>query len=508
VNTAAGGAATILNALAHWSAHTPEAIALLAPERAATTYAELGAAVARLAADLRGLGLGRDDGIALAFPDGPEMHVALLAAMVAGIAVPLPWPLAQDEHAALLAHARVRVVVAHDAVAAPLRCDLPTIGWVEGASGRLSDAQICGAALGKPRPDDPPRADDVALILHSSGSTGSPKWIPRTHGAIVAACAAIIAARGKTPADRCLSLARAAYSQGINAWMYAVASGGSLISVRELDAAALPGWMATFRPTYISTGPTALRALAERDEAFAAMAPGSPLHSIHSTAGPLAAEEIACLEARFGVPILNGYGLTEAPGIAGEHFPRTVAVPGSVGKPWCDITMVDQRLCDAAAGEIGEIVVRGPTVFPGYLDDAAASAAVFLPGGWLRTGDLGFFDEPGYLHLTGRLGERINRGGEMIAPDEIDRVLRAHPAVAEAAAFGVPDGRLGEDIVVAVVLAPGADVTARALRRWLADRLSLHKVPRRIWFVSHLPRTRTGKVPRRALARAWGEMER
>jgi acyl-CoA synthetase (AMP-forming)/AMP-acid ligase II len=154
---------------------------------------------------------------------------------------------------------------------------------------------------------------------------------------------------------------------------------------------------------------------------------------------------------------------------------------------------------------VGEIVIRGPTLFPGYLDDAEANAAAFLADGWFRTGDVGYCDEDGFLYLTGRLDEQINRGGDKIAPVEVDRVLLGHPAVAEAAVFGVPDARLGEDIIGAVVFRPGMTATARELRRWMLDRLSFYKTPRRIWMMERLPRTATGKVRRRELARLWAD---
>jgi acyl-CoA synthetase (AMP-forming)/AMP-acid ligase II len=150
---------------------------------------------------------------------------------------------------------------------------------------------------------------------------------------------------------------------------------------------------------------------------------------------------------------------------------------------------------------VGEITVQGPGVFSGYLDDPAATAAAFFPGGWYRTGDLGSLDDDGYLFVTGRLREMINRGGEKIAPTELDEVLRAHPAIADAAAFAIPDARLGEEIAAAVVLRRGGTMDERGLRRWAARRLSPHKIPRRIWFVDALPRTGSGKIQRGELTR-------
>ena len=503
--------ATVLEALSRWAALTPDAVAVLTPESEPMTYSELEATVARLAGELRARGLGRTDGIALVVSEGTELCVAVLAAMAVGIAVPLAWPAALREYAAVLAGSGVRAVLASETVLSAEsgfdECGVPLLTLRANVREWTGSERVAGPMLDDPVAPDPPGADDIALILHSSGTTGTPKRVPRTHRAMAAACAAMVAARAKTPADRCLSLARTTYSQGLNALLYTVVSGGSLVTAAGLDARMLPEAIARYRPTYISTGPAVLRGLAT-DGFFADAIRRSPLKSIHSTAGALGAEELADLEALFGVPILNGYGLSEAPGIAGERFPREQTVPGSVGKPWCEVEIHDAERRRVAAGARGEIVVRGPTVFPGYLDDPAANAAVFLPGGWFRTGDVGFLDEAGYLHLTGRLDETINRGGEKIVPDEVDRALNDHPAVAEAAAFAVPDDHLGEDIAAAVVLAPGMLCSARDLRRWLAPRLSSFKIPRRIWFVELLPRTRTGKVQRGELARMWSETRR
>jgi acyl-CoA synthetase (AMP-forming)/AMP-acid ligase II len=160
---------------------------------------------------------------------------------------------------------------------------------------------------------------------------------------------------------------------------------------------------------------------------------------------------------------------------------------------------------DVAPGAEGEIWVRGPSVVSGYLDDSELNAAAFTADGWLRTGDVGYLDEDGFLFLTGRLKELINRGGAKISPTEVDAVLLAHPGVNEAASFAAPDERLGEDIVAAVIAVEGATLSPRELRTWMLDRLVPHKVPRRIWFVDDLPRTPTGKVQRGELARRWHE---
>jgi acyl-CoA synthetase (AMP-forming)/AMP-acid ligase II len=229
--------------------------------------------------------------------------------------------------------------------------------------------------------------------------------------------------------------------------------------------------------------------------------PASRLRAILAEAQAIAPGLIERAERRLGAPVLTGYGMTEAGNIAKFGIDDRDRREGSCGRSRClAIRVVDALGVDVPAGRAGEIVVRGPTVFSGYLDDPDATAAAFLAGGWFRTGDHGYLDQDGYLYLTGRLGETINRGGAKIAPQEVEQILAEHPAVAEAALFPVPDGRLGEDIVVAVVLKPGVTATPRELREWLLGRLSRFKVPRRVWFVASLPRTPTGKVQRRTLA--------
>jgi acyl-coenzyme A synthetase/AMP-(fatty) acid ligase len=363
----------------------------------------------------------------------------------------------------------------------------------------LEDISLSGPQWADPAPPSRPVPDDVALILQSSGTTGQPKLVPRRHRAVASTCRVTIATRALTPADRGLSLARGISSQGANALMTPLFAGASFVGVSGADSDAFPAWLTAYRPTYIATTPAVLRSLAVEDGTTVDALRRWPCR-IHATGAPLSPADLDHLEAALGVPILNDYGMTEASAIAIEPYPRLRRVPGTVGLPQCELRLLgaDGALVDH--GETGEIVVRGPRVFPGYLDDPAANVSAFLPGGWFRTGDLGLLDADGYLHLTDRLGEIINRGGEKIAPREVDDALLAHPAVAEAAVFAVPDRRLGEDIVAAVVFHPGMKTPARELRRWLLLRLAPHKTPRRIWEVDELPRTTTGKVRRGELA--------
>jgi acyl-CoA synthetase (AMP-forming)/AMP-acid ligase II len=456
-----------------------------------------------MAAALRALGLGRRHAMALVFPDGLELCTALVAAMMVGAAVPLAWPGSEPEFRRMLSRCRVRAVVAATEAAGVVRRvagpALPVVTGDEGLSGRPGALSSHSDLWREPEPSFPDAIGDVAVILKSAGTTGRSKLIPRTHQNITSFCRDFIEARALTPADRGLSLARVASSQGLHTLATTMFAGSSMIVVPAFDLRALPGWLRTHRPTYLSVTPAVLRAIAKEPSALQE----ASLRCVFATSAPLSFEEVERMESTLGVPILNMYGLTEATGIAAERFPPGRRVPGAVGPAWCEIRVISEDGERLGPNEAGEIVVRGPRVSPGYLDDPELNAAAFLDAGWLRTGDLGFVDEAGYVHLRGRSGEIVNRGGEKIDPAEVDAVLLACPAVADAAAFAVPDSLLGEDIVAAVVAASGAQVTARQLRSWLLDRLMPSQSPRRIWFVAAIPRTANGKAQRGELTRRW-----
>ena len=228
-------------------------------------------------------------------------------------------------------------------------------------------------------------------------------------------------------------------------------------------------------------------------------APDRGARFIRSCSAALAPAVLTNLEKRFGAPALEAYGLTEAAHqVASNPLPPRPRKPGTVGfGTGVEVAIIDQTGRHLPPNHPGEVVVRGPDVMRGYRNDPEATAAAFIDG-WLRTGDTGVLDDDGYLALTGRIKELINRGGEKIAPAEIDDVLLEHPAVAEAAAFGVPDAKYGEEVWAAVVLKGDSD--AERLQAFCRTRLADFKVPKVIRIVSALPKNETGKVERRDLA--------
>jgi acyl-CoA synthetase (AMP-forming)/AMP-acid ligase II len=356
-----------------------------------------------------------------------------------------------------------------------------------------------------------PAADDLALILLTSGTTDAPRLVPALHRDALEVCAARVRARRLTARDRGLSTARAFFVLGLLRVIESLLAGGSAIVTSASEIVQQPEAVRELAPTWTWMSPALLESVLAAGRANPAFREW-PLRFVRLGGASAPSDLIARGQTFWGVPVLNGYGTTETLGyIAAEESPCTIPrKPGSVGlaRPGLEIAIRDTDGTALPARASGEITVRGTGVFAGYLGDAEATAAAFFPGGWFRTGDLGYLDEEGYLFITGRLREMINRGGEKIAPQEIDDVLRGHPAVADAAAFVLLDRRLGEEVAAAVVLHNGATLTERDLRRWVADRLSLYKVPRRIWFVASLPRTGSAKVQRGVLTERYRQRPR
>jgi acyl-CoA synthetase (AMP-forming)/AMP-acid ligase II len=228
---------------------------------------------------------------------------------------------------------------------------------------------------------------------------------------------------------------------------------------------------------------------------------GGRLRFIRSSSSSLPPQVMEAMEATFGVPVIESYGMTEAAHqMASNPLPPRPRFPGSVGvAAGPEIAIMDEAGNLRAPGELGEVVVRGRDVTAGYENNPEANAAAFT-NGWFRTGDQGVLDEHGYLRLTGRLKELINRGGEKISPIEVDTVLMDHPAVAQCVTFALPHDKLGEEVGAAIVLAEGQTATDHELREFASARLAGFKVPRKVFFLKEIPKGATGKLQRIGLA--------
>ena len=502
--------ATIVDALTSWGERAPDAPALLGSEDDVTTYSRLAVEVVRLAGVLRRIGVKRDDPIFIVLPNGPAFATMILASMTAGIAAPLAWNMTRHEYKEAMSHDAGCIVVLPAGQESPARdaaaeLGLPLAEVSLASPGTAERFHLAGDAIRPPAASRRPQPDDIALVISSSGTTGRPKRVPRTHRNITTTAADVCEAFGVSPSDCCLGLPPLAFSQGLNALLSTFWAGGSYVAVPGFDLARLPGWISTYRPTWFSATPSVLQAITADEAASSAMRTFPP-RLIRATAGAISAAARAYLEERLATPVLHSYGLSEASFVAGERFAAVLRKPGSAGPPNHEVAILQADGSPVAAGDTGEIVTRGPNVFPGYLGDPDADAEVFLPHGWFRTGDVGRIDEDGFLFVTGRLKEMIKRAGMSISPGEIEDALLTDPAVAEACVFGIPHPDLGEDVAAAVVVRPGTVVTERLLRDRVASRLSAQKVPRVVVFVTEIPKTPTGKPMRGELASALGAL--
>jgi acyl-CoA synthetase (AMP-forming)/AMP-acid ligase II/aryl carrier-like protein len=459
----------------------PDAVALLAPGRAPVTYRELCRRVNQIVATLRARGIQRNDRVGVVLPNGPDMAVAFLGVASAATCAPLNPTYRPEEFEFYLSDLKAKAIVVEAGHESPV-LGLPVIE-LTGDDSREADVEPSG----------------VALVLHTSGTTARPKIVPLTHANLCTSARNIIASLALTETDRCLNVMPLFHIHGLVASLLAtLGSGGSVVCAPGFLAPSFFDWLNEFQPTWYTAVPTMHQAVLARAEQNPKR---PPLRLIRSCSAALPPQVMTQLEATFGAPVVEAYGMTEAAHqMTSNPLPPSTRKPGSVGIPaGVEVAIMDDAGGLLPPGQTGEVVIRGPNVMAGYENNPEANARAFT-NGWFRTGDQGALDADGYLTLTGRLKEIINRGGEKISPREVDEVLLAHPVVAQAVTFAVPDARLGEDVGAAVVLRNGNKVTERELREFAARRLADFKVPRVVVFVDEIPKGPTGKLQRIGLA--------
>jgi acyl-CoA synthetase (AMP-forming)/AMP-acid ligase II len=287
----------------------------------------------------------------------------------------------------------------------------------------------------------------------------------------------------------------------IGATLSSLAAGASIVCTPGFDARSFFEWMETYRPTWYTAVPTMHQAILERADKNRGIIKRCPLRFIRSSSAALPPQIMAQLEGVFKVPVIESYGMTEASHqMASNPLPPGGRKPGSVGvAAGPEVSVFDETGHPLSQGETGEVVIRGPNVTQGYENNPEANKVAFTDG-WFRTGDQGFFDTEGYLFLTGRIKEIINRGGEKVAPREVDEALMGHPAVVQAVTFPVPHTTLGEDVAAAIVLRKNTSATEKEMREFALTRLAHFKVPSQVVFVDEIPKGPTGKLQRLGLA--------
>ena len=495
---------TLLEAL---SVGAEEAPAILAPEQETLTHGELRAVLERLGGQLRAAGVGRGDRVAIVLPNGPEAAIAFLAAAGYATAAPLSLAYTESEFRFPLEDARVRALLTRpgEAAAAHATASPELLRLALEGEGRELRISLGGAELA-PRPADRPEADETALVLHTSGTTSRPKLVPLTQRNLAASARNIREWVGLGPEDRCLNVMPLFHIHGLVAAVLAsLTAGGSVVCTSGFDAFRFFRWLDAFEPTWYTAVPTMHQAILQRAGRHAEVIARRPLRFLRSSSASLPPSVMEQLEATFGAPLIEAYGMTEAAHqMAANPLPPKARKPGSVGLgSGVEIAILDAAGVQLAQGATGEVAIRGENVTAGYEGNPQANAEAFSAG-WFRTGDEGYLDGDGYLVLTGRLKEIINRGGEKISPREIDEVLIRHAAVEQCVAFALPHDLLGEEVAAAVVLAAGAELSERAARAFVAQQLADFKVPRRVVFLDEIPKGSTGKLQRIGLAERLG----
>ncbi len=506
------GSNTLRGLLDAGADHAP---AIVAPDGGVLTHGELRAEVDRLAGRLRSLGLGPSDRIAIVVPNGPEMAVAFLAAACTGCAAPLNPRYRTPELRFCLEDLDARALItrpdesesdARDASRIAGTGVVP-VALTGSGDGRLGSIDLLASSPdGEPAAPDGPSPDDVALVLHTSGTTSRPKIVPLRQRNLVCSAARIAESLVLTAQDRSLQVMPLFHIHGLLAGLLAPLSAGGAVACTEgFDAFRFFYQIEALQPTYYTAVPTMHQMVLSRAARRRTAARAAGLRFVRSSSASLPTPVLTELGELFGAPVIEAYGMTEATHqMCANPLPPAVAKPRSVGVPTgIELAVLDDRNRPLPPGERGEVSVRGPTVIDGYENDPDANAAAFT-GGWFRTGDEGFLDDDGYLFLTGRLKEQINRGGEKVSPLEVDEALLHHPAVAQAVTFAVPHPKLGEEVGAAVVAAGGSHIDERDLRRFLAQSLAAFKVPRRIVVLDELPKGPTGKLQRIGLAERLG----
>jgi acyl-CoA synthetase (AMP-forming)/AMP-acid ligase II len=479
----------------------PTKVAINVVDGPSPNYRELRRQVDDLAATLRKQGLGKGDRIAMALPNGLEVIALFLAASTVGTAAPLNPAYTRDEFKFYLEDTGARALI------------VPRNGIEEARAAASEGVVILDADVddeGRVRlssngpeasRNDQNADDDIALILHTSGTTSRPKRVPLSHANLMTSAANVAATYQLTPDDVSLCVMPLFHVHGLVASTLATFfSGGTVVVPAKFNPLSFWSTVREKQATWYSAVPTIHQVLLSRAKGTRPEG-AQQLRFIRSCSAALSPQTMADMQTVFGVPVLEAYGMTEAAHqMASNPLPPGSRKSGSVGRGTAvHIAILDKDGNELPPGATGEVSIRGANVFAGYEGNAEANAESFS-NGWFRTGDQGHLDDEGYLTLSGRIKELINRGGEKISPREIDEVLVTHPAVAEAVCFGIPDRVYGEDVAAAVVLR--GEATEKELIAHCRSSLSDFKCPKKIYIMESIPRTATGKIQRRNVAAA------
>ena len=488
--------------------------AICAPGRPALSHGQLRALVGRTIDSLNGLGVGRNDRVAIVLPNGPEMATCFIAVASGTTSAPLNPAYRGEEFEFYLNDLNARILIVERGSQSPAvdvarKLGVRIVDLVADANAAAGDFELVARDTGAVPPSKNPgyaEADDVALVLHTSGTTSRPKIVPLSQRNVCASAQSIRRTLAFTAADRGLNVMPLFHIHGLIAGILApLAAGSQVFCSPGFDALKFFAWMDECHPTWYTAVPTMHQTIVSRAPRNKEIIARNPLRFLRSSSSSMPPQVIGELEAIFSAPLIEAYGMTEAAHqMASNPLPPKPRKPGTVGlAAGPEVDIMDEAGKLLPPNTVGEIVIRGPNVTAGYENNPKANAEAFT-NGWFRTGDQGVKDADGYVALTGRLKEIINRGGEKISPREIDEIIMDHPAVSQVVCFAVPHPKLGEEVGAAIVLKEGASTTEKDIQAFVASRVADFKVPKKILILAEIPKGATGKLQRIGLAQKLG----
>jgi acyl-CoA synthetase (AMP-forming)/AMP-acid ligase II len=492
-----------------------KAPAISAPGRPALTFGALRTLIGDTLAQLNAMGIGRNDRVAIVLANGPEMATCFMACASGVTSAPLNPAYRADEFEFYLSDLNARALIVEQGSTSPAIEVAGKLG-VRVIDLIATPDQAAGHFVLEPRdgaPASAPASDggfaqpgDVSMVLHTSGTTSRPKIVPLSQANLVASATNIRNSLQFTAQDCGLNVMPLFHIHGLIAGVLApLAAGSQVFCTPGFNALKFFSWMDEAKPSWYTAVPTMHQAIVSRAKGNADIIARNPLRFLRSSSSSMPPQVIKELEDIFHAPLIEAYGMTEATHqMACNPLPPAVRKPGKVGiaaGPEVAIMGLDGALLPR--GDTGEIVIRGANVTAGYENNPKANDEGFL-NGWFRTGDQGVMDEDGYISITGRLKEIINRGGEKVSPREVDEILMDHPAVAQVVCFGMPHPKLGEEVAAVVVLREGQSATERELQTYVSSRAADYKVPKKILFMDEIPKGATGKLQRIGLAAKLG----
>ena len=484
-----------------------QAPALTAPGRLEMSYGALRTHCMAIRRQLAARGIGAGDRVAIVLPNGPEMASAFLAIASGLSAAPLNPAYKEAEYAFYLEDLKPKLVLVAPGSENPVRAAAETLD-IPVAEIRMVEGAPAGAfSLWDEEAEDTlPAPEDEALVLHTSGTTSRPKVVPLTQANLFASASSIAETLKLSPADHCLNIMPLFHIHGLIAVVLAsMKAGASVCCTPGFNALKFFDLALAEQPTWYSGVPTMHQAILLRAKRNPESVSKLAFRFVRSSSASLPPAVFHELGETFGCPVIEAYGMTEATHqMASNPLPPGSQKPGFVGLPaGPEIRILTVDGATVPQGRVGEVSIKGANVTPGYENNPKANAESFTDG-WFRTGDEGFLDEDGYLKITGRIKEIINRGGEKVSPLEVDDFFMDHPAVQQFVTFAMPHKMLGEEVAAAVVLAEGQTVTEKELKDFAKDRLAPFKVPKTFIFLDEIPKGATGKLQRIGLAEKLG----